>query len=89
MRHRNRALAPGRTASTEILVLGVLASVAAFGAEGRDSPVEAVPGVDLDRYAGVWHEIARLPNRFQDDCGCCVTATFSRREDGRLTVVNA
>lgn len=78
-----------RTASTFVPVLGVVASVAALAAEDRLRPVEAVPSVDLDRYAGVWYEVARLPNRFQDDCACCVTATYSRREDGRLTVVNA
>ena len=89
MRYRSWARALGRTAPTTILVLSVLASVSAPGAEGQDRPVEVVPGVDLDRYAGVWHEIARLPNRFQDDCGCCVTATYTRREDGHLTVVNA
>jgi apolipoprotein D and lipocalin family protein len=89
MRYRSWARALGRTAPTTILFLGVLASVAAPGAEGQDRPVEVVPGVDLDRYAGVWHEIAHLPNRFQDDCGCCVTATYTRREDGHLTVVNA
>ena len=89
MRYGSWARALGRTASTTILVLGVLASVSAPGAEGQDRPVEVVPGVDLDRYAGVWHEIARLPNRFQDDCRCCVTATYTRREDGHLTVVNA
>jgi apolipoprotein D and lipocalin family protein len=48
-----------------------------------------VASVDLDRYAGLWYEVARLPNKFQDDCQCCVTATYSRRDDGRLTVVNA
>lgn len=89
MRHSARARPSGRTASTLILVLGVFAAVAALGAGRQDRPVEVVPGVDLDRYAGVWHEIARLPNRFQDDCGCCVTATYTRREDGHLTVVNA
>jgi apolipoprotein D and lipocalin family protein len=57
-------------------------------AEGRPAPVQAVPEVNLDRYAGLWYEIARLPNRFQDDCACCVTATYTLREDGRLTVVN-
>jgi len=51
-------------------------------------PVEAVPEVDLGRYAGLWYEIARLPNRFQDDCACCVTATYTLRESGRLTVLN-
>jgi apolipoprotein D and lipocalin family protein len=57
--------------------------------ERGPAPVEVVPAVDLDRYAGLWYEIARLPNRFQDDCACCVTATYTLREDGRLTVVNA
>jgi apolipoprotein D and lipocalin family protein len=74
-----------------LLALGALAAVAssaAFGAEARMPPVEAVPAVDLDRYAGRWHEIARLPNRFQDDCACCVTATYTLREDGRMTVLN-
>jgi apolipoprotein D and lipocalin family protein len=51
--------------------------------------VEVVPAVDLERYAGLWYEVARLPNRFQNDCACCVTASYRLREDGRLTVVNA
>jgi apolipoprotein D and lipocalin family protein len=28
-------------------------------------PLPTVPHVDLGRYAGTWHEIARLPNWFQ------------------------
>jgi apolipoprotein D and lipocalin family protein len=84
MRHPHRA-------GEILLALGALAaaaSSAAFGAEARKPPVEAVPAVDLDRYAGRWHEVARLPNRFQDDCACCVTATYTLREDGRITVLN-
>lgn len=48
----------------------------------------AVPRVDLERYAGTWHEVARLPNRFQDDCVSEVTATYAPRPDGTLSVVN-
>jgi apolipoprotein D and lipocalin family protein len=44
--------------------------------------------VDLTRYAGRWYEIARLPNRFQQQCAGDVQATYSLRPDGRVTVVN-
>ena len=49
---------------------------------------EVVPSVDLKRYAGKWHEIARLPNRFQRDCAGDVTATYTLRPDGKITVLN-
>jgi len=51
-------------------------------------PVRSVTSVDLDRYLGSWFEIARFPNRFQDDCTGDVTASYSERADGRLDVVN-
>jgi apolipoprotein D and lipocalin family protein len=50
--------------------------------------LEVVPSVDLNRYAGTWYEIARLPNRFQNQCAGNVTATYTLRDDGRITVVN-
>jgi len=49
---------------------------------------EVVPAVDLKRYAGRWHEIARLPNRFQRDCEVNVTATYTLRPDGKIAVLN-
>ena len=52
------------------------------------APVRPVPLVDLDRYAGEWFEIARLPNRFQRQCVGDVRASYSTRSDGRLDVVN-
>jgi apolipoprotein D and lipocalin family protein len=51
-------------------------------------PLEVVPAVDLQRYAGTWYEIARLPNRFQQQCVGEVIATYIIREDGDVTVVN-
>lgn len=51
-----------------------------------DLPV--VPSVDLARYAGTWHEIARLPNRFQRKCESNTTATYTLRRDGRIAVLN-
>ena len=52
------------------------------------APVRTVPFVDLDRYAGEWFEIARFPNRFQRQCAGDVRASYARRPDGRLDVVN-
>jgi apolipoprotein D and lipocalin family protein len=51
-------------------------------------PVTTVASVDLDRYAGDWYEIARFPNRFQRQCAGDVRATYTRRPDGRIDVVN-
>ena len=52
------------------------------------TPVRTVPFVDLDRYAGNWFEIARFPNRFQRQCTGDVGASYSRRADGRVDVIN-
>ena len=74
--------------------IGVLA-VAAGGAvllvqtlTAQEKPLDVVPQVDLERYAGTWFEIARLPNRFEEDCARDITATYTPRPDGRITVVN-
>lgn len=47
-----------------------------------------VDSVDIGRYAGLWYEIARIPNRFQGDCAGNVTAEYSLREDGLIDVIN-
>lgn len=60
----------------------------ALSAAVPNAPVRTVESVDLARYVGVWHEIARYPNRFQDQCTGNVTATYALREDGRIRVVN-
>ena len=51
-------------------------------------PPTRVAHVDLHRYIGLWHEIARLPNRFQNQCAWGVTAEYALRPDGRIDVIN-
>jgi apolipoprotein D and lipocalin family protein len=46
-----------------------------------------VSSVDLKRYQGTWYEIARLPNFFERKLKC-ITATYTLREDGKITVLN-
>lgn len=48
------------------------------------TPLRVVPSVDLTRYAGMWYEIARLPNRL---CAGEVVAAYEL-PDGRITVTN-
>ena len=56
--------------------------------QGDDNPPTTVARVDLDRYSGLWYEIAKIPNRFQDQCVSDTTAEYALREDGRIDVVN-
>jgi apolipoprotein D and lipocalin family protein len=46
-----------------------------------------MPHVDLARYMGTWHEIARLPAPFEGACEGQPSATYSLR-GGRVEVVN-
>jgi len=48
----------------------------------------AVEKVDLERYVGMWYEIAKIPNRFQRVCDYGTTATYALRPDGHIDVVN-
>jgi apolipoprotein D and lipocalin family protein len=51
-------------------------------------PLRVVPSLDLRRYAGLWHEVARLPNRFEEKCAGDVTAEYTPKEGGGIRVVN-
>ena len=57
-------------------------------AEAAGTPPATAPSVDLSRYVGQWFEIARYPNRFQAKCSGDVVVTYTRRDDGRITVDN-
>lgn len=59
-----------------------------FGCAGWQTPPPVAEKVDLERYAGVWHEVARLPNSFQSRCVGPATAMYSPLPGGRLRVVN-
>jgi apolipoprotein D and lipocalin family protein len=50
--------------------------------------LRVVQPFDLDRYAGKWYEVARLPNKFQIRCSGDVVAHYAVRPDARVDVVN-
>ena len=45
--------------------------------------------VDLKMYAGLWYEIAKIPNSFQDHCKYGTKAEYILREDGNIDVINS
>lgn len=69
-----------------MFVSTLLAGCAIIGSPVLDS-IQTVDNVDLERYAGVWYEIASLPTWFANDL-VCVTATYTLMEDGKIEVVN-
>ncbi len=70
------------------LAIGTLGGGKPVQAADQKAPLDVVPSVDLTRYAGKWYEVARLPNRFQRDCASDISATYTLRPDGKITVLN-
>lgn len=63
---------------------------AAFPARSEEPPLEPISGFDLQRYLGLWHEIASIPSWFQDHCASDTTARYGLAEtEGMVTVLNA
>ena len=46
-----------------------------------------VKDVIIERYMGVWYEIARFPHRFEKDL-VGVTATYTLQDNGKISVLN-
>ena len=75
-----------------IIALTLVTVLAPRGfARGDDNPNPpvTVDHVDLQRYVGLWYEIAKIPNRFQKKCVRGTTARYSIRSDGNIDVVNS
>jgi len=52
------------------------------------NPLRVVDSLDLSRYVGTWYEIARLPNKYQNNCTGDVSAKYTLLDDGSVKVVN-
>lgn len=74
-----------------LAVAGLLAPALERVVGGRQvlPPLTTAPMVDLDRYGGLWYEIARLPTPFEAPCRGQPTAEYRRRRGdapGRLRI---
>jgi apolipoprotein D and lipocalin family protein len=69
--------------------LAMMAGAAYIGTKRKvQKPLEVVPFVDLEKYAGEWFEIAKLPAFFESNC-YKPKANYSLNEDGSIHVVNS
>lgn len=69
------------------LLIGAFFLVKNVSAQKKEKPT-TVQSVDLNKYAGVWYELARYPNKFQDQCMSDVTAEYVIEKNGNITVIN-
>ena len=54
---------------------------------GKPDSVEPIQNFELEKYSGKWYEIARLPHSFEEGLSH-VTAQYSPRNDGGISVIN-
>jgi apolipoprotein D and lipocalin family protein len=74
-----------RDSGRTVLLAALLALLSAC--TGMPRNVQVVEDFELERYLGRWYEIARLDHSFERGLSH-VTATYSRRDDGGIRVVN-
>ena len=70
---------------TSLLIISI--GILLFSCGGNYPPLETVESVDIQKYLGKWHEIAMLPNRFQEGCHC-TTAEYSLIDEETIRIVN-
>ena len=64
------------------------ACVLGMPAQAELAPLKTVAAVDVPRYMGTWHEVAKYPNGFQKKCASSTQATYTLQTDGRVQVLN-
>jgi lipocalin len=69
-------------------IFSFLLAILIFSSVYSQKVTTVVASVDLKRYQGKWYEIARLPNFFERKLKCA-SATYTLRDDGKITVLNA
>jgi len=75
---------------TILIMILILFSIHNVFAQNKELPqLITVKQVDLKRYTGLWYEVAKIPNSFQDQCAYGTTAEYKIDEDGDIIVTNS
>ncbi len=76
------------SAGGRIILAALLTTAACARVPARpEPPLATVKSVDLTRYSGTWHEIARYPHWFEEGCHGA-TAHYEQGESGQIQVTN-
>lgn len=78
---RNREMLIGN-----LMLLGVIMMI--WGCKAKENMEYVVPELDLERYTGLWYEIARLDHSFERGL-ISNTAQYTLRDDGKIDVLNS
>ncbi len=70
------------------IATGLLVWAAMGAAQAELAPLQTVASVDVPRYMGTWHEIAKYPNWFQKKCASSTQATYTLQANGQVQVLN-
>ena len=87
MRTSTKALAGAAAVATSGLAAFAASRILTRHPRGNAHVPEPAKSVDLERYLGHWHEIARYEQRFERGCRAA-TADYALYPDGRIEVVN-
>lgn len=70
--------------------ISILCFISCSSSQNNDLPqLTTVQKVDINKYIGLWYEVAKIPNKFQDQCAYGTTAEYKLKEDGNIIVTNS
>tara|TARA_B100000609_G_scaffold11582_1_gene8823 strand:- start:19502 stop:20092 length:591 start_codon:yes stop_codon:yes gene_type:complete len=67
----------------------ILLGACLFMGASSFAELKTVDSVDLQRYQGVWHQLATIPASFQKECVRNTQAEYKLLEDGLIQVLNS
>jgi apolipoprotein D and lipocalin family protein len=81
-----KALRAALCAGLFAIILG--AGLSAAAAASERASLATIERLDVPRYMGTWHEIAKYPNWFQRRCVADTSARYTQLPDGTVQVLN-
>ncbi|TAG27299.1 MAG: lipocalin [Burkholderiales bacterium] len=69
-------------------LLCITSLVASAQTDPAKQPLAPVASIDLQRYQGLWYQLALYPNRFQKFCASNTRAQYAQQPGGTIQVTN-